>query len=72
MNEAVAIPGFDPFMATNDGCIFNGETGKKLTTQLDKKGYEKITFRLHGQKKTCLFIVSLHLRSSQTLTARRK
>lgn len=51
MNEAVAIPGFDPFMATNDGCIFNGETGKKLTTQLDKKGYEKITFRLHGQKK---------------------
>lgn len=51
MNEAVVIPGFDPFMATNDGYIFNGETGKKLTTQLDKQGYEKLTFRLHGQKK---------------------
>lgn len=51
MNEAVVIPGFDPFMATNDGYIFNGETGKRLTTQLDKQGYEKLTFRLHGQKK---------------------
>ncbi|MGI0837941.1 hypothetical protein ACRCP2_32560, partial [Pseudomonas aeruginosa] len=39
MNEAVAIPGFDPFMATNDGCIFNGETGKKLTADSTPSGH---------------------------------
>lgn len=40
------------YSVDTSGRVFNNNTGKELTTSLDKDGYEVVTLYNHGRKKT--------------------